>query len=275
MELTEFLNRLNLENTTVILQKRKENVNIEGTTVEKTGIRSYLTKTFFDQGSVAVSGFMEYTEPFPEMPFEVLVNDLRNVASWCKNIRLEGKTLYWDDGTEFRSGTLPLLSDPAEIKMKRFNEDVFQFSKTNILKADEIERILEGYDFIKPEHLYVDSREKEAVFRMENVEGKTMQVRTGSIGVLKMTYPKMFVDILRLVSKKDILVSYSEIMRLVSKKDILVSCSEIKKIIRLTFVDTNTHLDYYIHPISVGLSQERKQKKESEEEQNQNGEEDE
>ena len=207
MELMEFLNRLNLENTTVILQKRKENVNIGGTTVEKTGIRSYLSKTFFDQGSVAVSGFLEYNEPFPEMPFEVLVEDLRSVASWCKNIRLEGKTLYWDDGTEYRTGTLPLLSDPMEIKMKTFNEEVFQFGTSKTLKGDEIGRILEGYDFIKPEHLYVDSNEKEAVFRLENMEGKTMQVRTGSIGVLKMNYPKMFIDILRVVSKKYRLLS--------------------------------------------------------------------
>lgn len=249
MELTEFLNRLNLDNTAAILQKRQENMDIGGTMVEKTGIRSYLTKTYFDQGSVAVSGFVEYNGSFPETPFEVLVKDLKSIVPWGRNLKLEGKILYWDDGTGFRSGMLPLLSDPAEIKMKTFNEEIFQFGKPNTLKADEIERILEGYDFIKPEHLYIDSKEKEAIFRMENVEGKMMQVRTGTIGILKMTYPKMFVDILRLVSKKDILVGYSE----------------IKKIIRLTFADTNAYLDYYIHPISVGLDQERKQDQNGEE----------
>ena len=244
MELVEFLSRLNLQDATVILQKRKESIQLGNNTVEKVGVRSYVSKVFFDQGSVAISAFVEYDGTFPETPFEVVASDLQRMMRWGKNVRLDGKKLYIDDGTN-RNGSLPLMSDPSkELKMKMFDDSYFQFETAEQLRTEEIDHIIEAYEIIKPETINIASDKTAATFSMESIDGRSMSVRTNSIGVFTHNYPKMLINILKFVSKQNPAVSYSP----------------SKQVLKFAVSDANSYMNYYLHPISLGLSKEAKQK---------------
>jgi hypothetical protein len=244
MELVEFLSRLNLQDATVILQKRKESIRLGNDTVEKVGVRSYVSKVFFDQGSVAISAFVEYDGAFPETPFEVVASDLQRMMRWGKNVKLDGKRLYIDDDAN-RSGTLPLMSDPSkELKMKTFDDSYFEFAMAEQLRTEEIEHIIEAYEIIKPETINIISDKNTATFNMENVDGRSMSVRTNSIGVFAHNYPKMLINILKFVSGQNSAVSYSP----------------SKHVLKFAVSDVNSYMNYYLHPISLGLSKETEQK---------------
>ncbi len=247
MEITEYLNRINLKSAdTTLFKKETKEVKLvrEGEEVVET-INGISTYTFYENGSAGVVGFLRYDKSFPDQVFSIDPAILSKILDLTDSIDIEdtflvGKSKYGEIRRDL------VLKKWRSVRAKYDNEPL-------TIRNEIIQRIVNTNEIVDSSYITLEGDGEKLTFTMfpkiTNGEAKVVIP-----SVLKTSYrfdSTVFMEVLKTLGSNDAKF-YMDVVEPEGRK---------KSPIKIELNDKNAQIEYYVTEAMVEVSQEKVEKK--------------
>lgn len=247
MDITEYLNRINLKSadTTLFKKEMKDVKLVKDGKETKESITGISTYTFFENGSAGVVGFLRYENDFPEQVFSIDPTILNKILELTDSIEIEdtflvGKSKYGEIKRDLNLEKWRTLKIEYENEPLEISNEIIQ----RIIKTDNI----------------IDS----AYITMEG-DGKNLIITL---------FPKMTNSEAKIVIPSKIKTSYKfnsftfmEVLKILGTSNVKfymdnIQHEERKNLpLKIELTDTNAQISYYITEVIVEVAENESNKK--------------
>lgn len=252
MDITEYLNRINLRSADATLFKKEEKevkiVRDNEEVVEN--IKGISTYTYFENGSAGVVGFLRYEKSFPDQVFSIDPAILNKMLDLTDSIDIEdtylvGKSKYGEIRRDL------VLKKWRRVQAKYDNEPL-------IVKNDLIQRIVSTDSIVDSSYITLEG------------DGEKLTITM---------FPKITNGEAKIVVPTDIKTSYRfdasifmEVMKIIGSANVKFYMDTVepegrkKSPIKIELTDKNAQIAYFVTEAMVEVSQTKTEKKSKKEE---------